>query len=630
MLGVSRTTVNRDKINRERIMNTLSEDNEPLLADVANAHPDGRICRLKNGDFCDDLGEEDDADQKSLTLDCLKEKSKTSRESIRDRDFVSESSLSIVSDADLFHDNSPWWSMMNNSNSNIDIQTLSSSINTNTLTLTNLNSSMNNINYHNINNSTSNVNSITHTTINNNSVSNNNSISTSTHASNHFYNARSPTRRRSSLLSDITIGSDDQVSDDIDAHTTDSNDSSWANNSALLVETVSRFSPIYSPGGNETIEEEHFEYKEQLKQDRETCKASSATTAAPVIPRRRVSATRVSATYKGSKRAVANINHNHRATAAVTAANDFVSAKSTMTRYSNVAAIRAMARGNAAAPTIPQRTPSHHSKLPPINKNAMIYQMYNASFESIPDSQTSYETEPSEPSFFEDRSAAAAAAAAYLSSASIASQQEEVRTVQTAITSSSTDTPVLTNQCDESKLSRKEYLVDSTMPLIIPERRESVPMAFATIPSFDEDEDEDEEIPSIVDEELTHDSDLAIHPTTTKTSNQPPTIPLRTRSGSEKKYADSPRSSGNRKLKLVDTQPPTCPMRKVSNHHTRWNHSLAAILSPRHAKVVLQGDLLSQHQPQGHPSLKHKPPTKPTRTNSKSISRSPTSATSSS
>merc|ERR1719162_1816164 len=190
--------------------------------------------------------------------------------------------------------------MINNSNSNIAIQTLSSSINTNTLTLTNLNSSMNNINYHNINNSTSNANSITNTTINNNSVSNNNS--TSTHTSNHFYNARSPTRRRSSLLSDITIESDEQVFDDIDAHTTDSNDSSWANNSALLIETVSRFSPIYSPGGNgssETIEEEHYEYKEQLKQDRETCKASSATTAAPVIPRRRVSATRVSATFKG-------------------------------------------------------------------------------------------------------------------------------------------------------------------------------------------------------------------------------------------------------------------------------------------------------------------------------------------
>ena len=570
MLGRSQTIEEGDKSNRERTMNKLSEDNEALFTDATttNDHPEGRIGRLKDGDFCEFLGEEDDADQKSITLEALKDASKSVQESQRDRDFVSQSSLTIVSDSDLFLENSRW-----------------------------LNSSTNDLNNH-INNNSNNSNNTPTTNTSNNS--NNNSIS------NHFHNTRrlTATRRRSSLLSDVTFESDDQT-DDIDAQTTDSNDSSWANNSALLT-TARRFASNYIPGGNnnETIEEEHHDYHEKLKQSRD----GRATTAAPVIPLRRVSASYSGPTY-GS--------HNAKTT------------------------LRAMTRGNAAAPTIPKRTSSHHSTLPSIKKNnAKVYQMYNASFSSIVDSQISFDTVPS---FFEDRSAATVAAAAYLSSAAMASQQEEVRTVETALTSHTNDTAKLTNHGARRRSSREDVPVEAEAPPVLPERRGSKAdfrPSFVISSSFDDDDEG--EIPSVVHEEEPHHStdSASAHPTTnTKTTiqAQPPIIPVRKNSVSQwvsekikpAQHSSSPSSSPSR----LNTQPPTCPMRKDSNHHIRRspNDAATAIPSPRIEKFESQDPSLVIVPPGLQPSHKrNKPPTKPTRTNSKTVSRSPASATSSS
>ena len=561
MLGKTQTIDEGDKSDRERTMNKLSEGNEALFTDAtANDHPEGRIDRLKDGDFCENLGAEDDADQKSITLEALKDGLKSVQESQRDRDFVSQSSLTIVSDSDLFLENSRW-----------------------------LNSSINDLNNH-INNNSNNT--ITTNTSNNNNSNN---------IGNNFYNTRSSTatRRRSSLLSDVTFESDDQT-DDIDAQTTDSNDSSWANNSALLA-TARRFAPNYIPGGNnnETIEEEHHDYHEKLKQSRD----GRATTAAPVIPLRRVSASYSGPTY-GSH---------------------------------NAKALRAMAKGNAAAPTIPKRTSSHHSNLPSIQKNnAKVYHMYNASFSSIVDSQISVDTEPS---FFEDRSTAVTAAAAYLSYAAMASQSEEVRTVETAITSHTNDTPKFTNHGVRRRSSREEAPIEAEMPPVLPERRGSkadFPPSFVISSSFDDD-DEDE-IPSVVHEEEPQQNtdSAAAHPTTnTKTTShaQPPSIPVRKNSGSQWASGNSkPAQHSPSSPSRLNTQPPTCPMRKESNHHIRRspNDAAAAIPSPRIEKFVSQDpSLLVPPGPQ--PTHKHnKPPTKPTRTNSKTVSRSPASAISSS
>jgi hypothetical protein len=606
MFGIKSQTIDEDnKSNQERKMNKLSQDNEVLFTDAtADDHPEGRIGRLKDGDFCENLREEDDADQKSITLEALKEQSKTSQDSQRDRDYVSESSLTIVSDSDLFQENSRWLSMSNSSsdksnmanNSNLNISTNATNANTNR--------SSNDINNH-VNNNMNNT-PTTKSSNNNNS----NSIS------NHFYNTA--TRRRSSLISDITFEYDDQT-DDIDVQTTDSNDSRWANNSGLL-STARRFAPNYIPGGNnnETIEEEHHDYHEKLKQGRDNC----ATTAAPVIPRRRISASnsgqtaapviprrRISASNSGQTYS----NHTAKSAAAA-AAGDFERKSSKMTQYNIAAATRVMARGNAAAPTIPKRTSSHHSNLPSIKKNnAKVYQMYNASFSSIVDSQVSHDTEPS---FFEDGSTAAAAAAAYLSSSAMVSQQEEVRTVQTAITSHTNDTPVLTNHGVGRRLSREEAPIEAETPPILPERRGSnadIPLSFAISSSFKNDEDE---IPSVVhEEEPRHSTDsAAAHPTNTKTTShaQPPSIPLWKNLGSQWSSGNSKSAQHSSSPSRLNTQPPTCPMRKNSNHC--------------HAKVVSQDPSLVQ---QGqHPSHKHnKPPTKPMRTNSISISRSSTSAT---
>jgi hypothetical protein len=475
MLGRSQTIEEGDKSNRERTMNKLSEDNEALFTDATttNDHPEGRIGRLKDGDFCEFLGEEDDADQKSITLEALKDASKSVQESQRDRDFVSQSSLTIVSDSDLFLENSRW-----------------------------LNSSTNDLNNH-INNNSNNRNNTPTTNTSNNS--NNNSIS------NHFHNTRrlTATRRRSSLLSDVTFESDDQT-DDIDAQTTDSNDSSWANNSALLA-TARRFASNYIPGGNnnETIEEEYHDYHEKLKQSRD----GRATTAAPVIPLRRVSA----------------------------------------------------------------------------------------------------------------------------------SQQEEVRTVETALTSHTNDTAKLTYHGARRRSSREDVPVEAETPPVLAERRGSKAdfrPSFVISSSFDDDDEG--KIPSVVHEEEPHHStdSASAHPTTnTKTTiqAQPPIIPVRKNSVSQwvsekikpAQHSSSPSSSRSR----LNTQPPTCPMRKDSNHHIRRspNDAATAIPSPCIEKFESQDPSLVIVPPGLQPSHKrNKPPTKPTRTNSKTVSRSPASVTSSS
>jgi len=589
-------------------MNKLSDDNKPLHTDADHVHPDGRISRLKGGEFYEKrLGEEDDIDQRSLTLESLRDRPKSSQ---RDRDFVSESSLSIVSDRDLFQENSRWWSMINNSHSNnINVANPVTNASTDVISAE-PNTSINNTSPHNTNNG----NTTSSTIANNNSTSNN------TNANNHLYNARSPTRRRSSLLSDITFESYEHISDDIDAHTTDSTDSSWANSSALLA-TARRFASNYDPGSNsnETIEEEHYDFYEKLKQDRDTSKAAYATTAAPVIPRRRVS--------KGPNRLAANSNRIFKATAD---ADEFDAIPSKSTRY-NQAALRAMNRGNAAAPTLPQRTSSHSSKLPSMKKNPMIYHMYNtshnASYSSFVDSLVSQDTDPS---FFEDGSAAAAAAAAYLSSAAVTSQQAEVGTVHTADGSDTADTPVLTNQVDGRRFFREEPLIDSETPPLLPERRESV---LSSLTKFSYYEEQEDELPSTVHEEQSQDSDSANHLNNTKMSNQPPSIPLRKHSNSRRKYSNSPRYSANRTStqhpqSRLNNQPPTCPMRKDSNHHIRRIPNAQAISTHRNGKLVPRDPSLSHHQPQSQPSHKHKPPTKPMRTNSNSISRSPTSTAS--
>ena len=612
MLGVSHTIEDGEKGNQENNMNKLSDDNAPVFIDTAmSAHPDDRLVRLNDGDLCETLGEEDDADQKSLSLESLKEKSKMGLlyGSIRDRDFVSESSLTIVSDNGIY-ENSRWWSMMlNNSNSTSNI------INPN------LNSSVNNIDAHTIPISSTTTASSTSNTTNNNNINSN--------VSNSRTNA--PTRRRSSLLSEITFPSEDY--DDTDAHTTDSNDSSWANNSAMLgnssgglLAIPKRSAPnLFSVGksgsSNEVIEEEYQDYLEQLKNDRDsTVKTTAAVNGAPVIPRRRVSV------KPGSNRAGTNYNPGVRAATTNTIPSDIDTRPAATTYFNHIVALRAIPRDKAAAPTIPKRTSSHSSKhsskLPSVKKNTMIYQMYNASFGSIVDSQYSVETESS---FFEDGSAAAAAAA-YLSSAALTSQQDDVRTVHTTPTSQSSDTPVFTNQCEGRKLSREEGSIDSETPPILPERRD-----FSTF------QEEIDFIPSIALEEEPQDNDSVPHSTNIKTKHQPPTIPMRKNSGSMKKYAVTPRVVMNRELgqhlaPRINTQAPTCPMRKNSHHNIRRCTSAAAVISsPCRSKFLSHEMSLPMHQkPQRQSSLRHRPPTKPMRTSSHTNSRNCTATASSS
>jgi hypothetical protein len=587
-------------------MNKLRGDNEPVSTGAADDHPVRRICRLNDGDYCDVLGgEEDDIDQKSLTLETLQEKSKSTRESIRDRDFVSESSLTIISDSDLFQENSRWWSMINASDSNSNVGNPNHNSSMNALNSC-LSSSLNDANNQTINHS----NTPTTNTSNNNS----NSIS------NHFYNTRSPTRRRSSLLSDITFESDEH---DDDANTTESNDSSF-NNSAALLATARRFAPNYHSGANngnnnnnnnETIEEEFYDYQQQLNDGRSISKMPSGTTAAPVIPRRRVSVS-----HSGPSFVATSTNRNVRAAPTATATDDTKAAM--MTHLNHAVTLRSIARGNAAAPAVPKRTSSHSSKIPAVQKNALIYQMYNASFSStIVDSQMSHETEPS---FFEDGSAAAQAAAAYLSSAAIASQQEEVRTVQSVISSHTTDTPVFKNQGNRRTISPS---TDAETPPILPARCGSVaavPPSFGILSSFEDDEDDS---PSVVHKEEPQDSDSASNPIDSKTCRQAPSLPMRKRSSSDRHQTGLERSYSKptqHPQSQLNTQPPTCPMRKESDHHAGRLPSASAIPSPRLCRSPKPSfSPRHQKQQQGRPSHKHKPPAKPMRTNSSTNGRSP-------
>ncbi len=597
-------------------MNKLSEGNQPLLSDalVFVDHND-RIDRLKDEDYSEHLCDDDDADAKSLTLESLKEKTRLALESQSDRDFVSQSSLTIVSDSNLFQENSRWWSMINNSENNLAVQHLDSSINA-------INPNLNNDSNNNSNTSSPRNTNHVNTTTNNTSNTTNNVVNNHGSMTNGFRSNRhqGQIRRRSSLLSDITFDSDDNEDDE---QTTTSGDSSWANNSALLT-TARRFAPNYYPGSsssnrmnNEIIEEEHQDSKEKLTHGRDY-----AATAAPVIPRRRISKN-----YTGQNRISTNSNSSRKARTKTPptpeAADEF--------NVSHPAyALRAIARGNAAAPTIPKRTSSHNSKMPSAKNNPMVYQIYNASCTSIVSSQISYDTAPS---FFEDGSAAAAAAAAYLSSPAAASQQEEVRTVQSVITSNTSETPVLKNQGSERRLPREQPLTDSETPPTLPERQNSVkrlpPISLGTFSSFEDDSDE---MPSVVHEEAAHDSDSATHPITPKSSrHQLPSVPMRKRSGSDKASSYSSRSSDNRKpAPRINTQPPSIPMRKESNHHVQKSPipmQSPVIQSNRNA--AFNRLRLSPHKSQGcQPSQKHKPPTKPTRTNSNSNNRSPAMATS--
>ena len=103
-------------------MNKLMEGNQPVLHDAGVValvlDHTGRIARFKDGDCPENVCDEDDA--KSLTLECLSEKTKVGFDHYSDRDFVSQSSLTIVSESNLFQENSRWWSMINHSESNIN------------------------------------------------------------------------------------------------------------------------------------------------------------------------------------------------------------------------------------------------------------------------------------------------------------------------------------------------------------------------------------------------------------------------------------------------------------------------------------------------------------------------------
>ena len=584
-------------------MNKLTEGNQTLLSDVdVFVDQNGRIGQLKDGDASENICDEDET--RSLTLESLKDKPKWTFESQRDRDFVSESSLTIVSDSDLFQENSRWWSMINNSesnsnsNSNSNVNITKQNFDSSTYAvIPHLNNSINDIN-NNITGNTSSIynknsaitppphisNTATNNNKNHNMNHNNNINNNGNGSSNNFFHGTRNSyqiRRRSSLLSDITIESDDN---DDDEQTTTSGDSSWANNSALLT-TARRFAPNYCPSGNnrvnnEFIEEELYDCHEKLKR----CRDSAATNAAPVIPRRRISKH-----YKGPNRSSANINSSMKAATATAAAGagEFYFSPSKISRNNPAYRLHVMARGNAAAPTIPKRTSSHNSKKPSIKHTPILYQIYNASITSIVSSQISHDIEPS---FFEDGSVAAEAAAAYLSTH-----------------------------------SREESPIDTEIPPMLPERQDSVnklpPMTFGTFPSFDDDNDEH---PYVVHEEGPLDSDsVASNPK--MSSHQLPSIPMRKHSGSDKSSSHLSRTLTNMKpASRLNTQPPTLPMRKVFNHHAQKSPI------PMHVPVIQLNRSkafnqlwLSPHKSQGHQlSQKHKPPTKPTRTNSNSNNRS--------
>ena len=646
MLGISQAQEaidGGDTSDQEITMNKLSEGNQPLLSDVAAVafvlEHNGRIGRLKDGDYPENISEEDDA--KSLTLESLKEKTKLFFDSHTDRDFVSQSSLTIVSDSNLFQENSRWWSMINHSDSNIHVANPQFDSSTNAI-IPNLSNSVNDVINNNIasntiiNNNDNTMNApstnTSDNTNNNNSNKKNNSISNNVNnhdsMSTNFHRNRQ-TRRRSSLLSDITFESDDNNEDD---QTTESGDSSWGHSSALLT-TARRFAPNYTSSGscgcgvnNDIIEEEHHDYHEKLKY-------RDVSTAAPVIPRRRISKN-----YHGTNRASLNSNSSSLKSAAAkvtSGTNEFEISPSKRSHCNPAYALRAMARGNAssAAPTIPKRTSSHNSKKPAVKNNPILYQIYNASMTSIVSSQISQDTEPS---FFEDGSAAAAAAAAYLSTDAKSSQQEEARTVQTALTSltsHTTETSVLKNlKPDDRRLPRQEVPIESETPPTLPERQNSdnqLPPVFGTFSSFDEDSDEH---PSVVHEEEPQDSDSAIS-TSRRSHHQLPSVPRRKHSGSDKNSSYSSRSSGQRKPAPrlnVTHQAPTIPMRKDSNHSHAHAHAQKSPI-PMHSPVIHSNRnaafnrmRLSPHKPSGQQTMlsqKHRPPTKPTRTSSSTKNR---------
>lgn len=611
MLGINqkqKVIDDSDTNSRDITMNKLIEGNQPVLHDAGVValvlDHNGRIGRFKEGDCYDNVCEEDDA--KSLTLESLKDKTKLGLEHHSDRDFVSQSSLTIVSESNLFQENSRWWSMINHSESNINAMNTYLDASS-TAIIPNISNSNDGVNNNTGNtNSKNEKNSNTPFTDSSNTKNTNTNRTVNNHdnMNNHFHRGRNAHQnlRRSSILSEITFGSEDD--DEDDEETTLSGDSSWGQNSALLT-TAKRFAPNHYSNGsvatnNETIEEEQEDYREKLK-------SRSNSASAPTIPRRRISKICRPLVHK-------NVGFDPKTTSATARTKEGGPAH----------ALRSMAKGDAIAPRIPKRTSSINSTN--LKNNSSLYLTYSASMASIVSSQISQDTDPS---FVDDGSAAAAAAAAYLSTAAKASQQEEVRTVQSVITSDTAETTLLKNhRIKGRRLSRDEGPIESEIPPMLPERQNShkqlLIASYKTHSSFEEDSDVHP--PIVLEEESFEDSD-SMDSDSKRSNHRLPNVPRRKRSTSEKNASFSSRSSGNTKPLPRKTQllPLTIPMHNESNHtHAKAQESPISKQSPlihSNRNAALNRMRLSPHKSEGQATMsqKHRPPTKPTRTNSTRI-----------
>jgi len=334
--------------------------------------------------------------------------------------------------------------------------------------------------------------------------------------------------RRTSQLSDITF-----ESDDLDAFTSDSNDDSfsWKDSYSALISTASRmgggrFASSETPGdGNSgTLVEEGQEGETRISGS--SPRSSAANTDAPVIPRRRVSVT-----YTGVK-STENTTHE---------SNDG--------RHFSM-------RGNSAAPTLPQRSSSHTSKMDSSqNKCGSVAANSDSPSRAIPSSNPN---------------------------------GEEIDATTRSNTSPTTaSSPPRKNEKNQelhdhrrSRLreSRAHSIATSRSedPPVLPERRAShcVPSAFASGNGFAKtrpallvsrrlngDETNESDANRSDEMECTPSAATKSH----STSKQPPSIPLR-------KHSDSPYPSSDllRPLK-PSIQAPTQPIRKESSHRTITN-----------------------------------------------------------
>lgn len=411
--------------------------------------------------------------------------------------------------------------------------------------------------------------------------------------------------RRTSTLSDITFDSEDHAfPDDTDAHTTDSNDSSWANGYAALLTTARHFAPHSNLGT--TIEENR-----QSTRSSAGNRSSSATTDAPVIPQRRVS-------VKCIRPPAANSKTLERLQSPQQSKN-----------Y-----CRSPTKGNAAPPSIPKRSVSNKflSNNYTAKTDDVTTTIFSQSSEAIvsihedggPDSPRSISTSGTN-SDQQDATATTPSPASHTQASTLSE-----------IPIGGTEKGEIYHDQRKPKLfrlSREDIagLVPSADPPILPERRASgyIPPRCFVLPygsgeTLDEEDltidqvcdmgkndqsispaitidsagdDDSDNIPNnLAPYALAPNNDpITIPVTMTQVSNnQAPTIPLRQPSDSQCAPSILPsKVSPHQDL----NQAPTCPVRKESRNFTTTSSHSLSIVSSGSADIQFNADLQSSILP---------------------------------